>query len=83
LALAGAADCLLLSLYTPHHDYSKQEILDWGFINSYGNHVIEIEDAFPPSWKKNRLNNVAIAVAPRYNFVVLYDDEGESEKHAL
>jgi hypothetical protein len=82
LSLAGAADRLLLSLYTPHHDYGTQEILDWGSIIYHGNNVIQIEDAFPPSWEKNRLNNVAIAIAARYNFVVLYDHKGESEKHA-
>lgn len=78
-----ATDCLLLSLYTPHHDYPRQEILDWGFIMYKSSDVIEIADAFPPSWAKNRLNNVAIATAPRYNLVVLYDHEGESEKDAL
>jgi hypothetical protein len=84
LPVAGGADYLLLSLYTPHHDYGLQDILDWGSIIYHGNNIIEIQDVFPPSWKKkNRLNNVAIAIAPRYNFVVLYDDKGESEMYAL
>jgi hypothetical protein len=74
-------------LHTPAHSDNKrlQIIQDWHVIGYSQQHKLELKNArwdptperrLPATWPTNRLNNVAIATAPAYNAVVLYDEEG-------